>query len=346
MKTVFADPKTDVIFKKLFGQKAHQHLLVELLNSLLELEGKHRIVDVEYLTPEQVPPRHDLKLSMLDVKCTDASGTHYVVEMQVIAVEGFQKRVVYNACKAYVLQLGAGDDYPQLSGVIAVTLCNFVLWPQKDHSDDYKVPMLSRWRMQEQHGGESGLNEVQYVFLELPKYQADQKPKTTVEKWAYFFREARSLERIPEALSEAPYAEALEVTRKANLSDDEWQAYDREKIAEQDFRGGLSLAEKLGEERGEKRGLAKGRKEGEKRGLAKGRKEGEERGLAKGRKEGEERGVALGLAQAILTVLKARGLTVSKRLQAKILATTDAKLLASWLAQASTTESAAALLTP
>jgi predicted transposase/invertase (TIGR01784 family) len=132
MKTVFADPKTDVIFKKLFGQKAHQHLLVELLNSLLELEGKHRIVDVEYLTPEQVPPRHDLKLSMLDVKCTDASGTHYVVEMQVIAVEGFQKRVVYNACKAYVLQLGAGDDYPQLSGVIAVTLCNFVLWPQKD----------------------------------------------------------------------------------------------------------------------------------------------------------------------------------------------------------------------
>jgi predicted transposase/invertase (TIGR01784 family) len=194
MKTVFADPKTDVIFKKLFGQKAHQHLLVELLNSLLELEGKHRIVDVEYLTPEQVPPRHDLKLSMLDVKCTDASGTHYVVEMQVIAVEGFQKRVVYNACKAYVLQLGAGDDYPQLSGVIAVTLCNFVLWPQKDHSDDYKVPMLSRWRMQEQHGGERGLGEVQYVFLELPKYQADQKPKTTVEKWAYFFREARSLE--------------------------------------------------------------------------------------------------------------------------------------------------------
>ena len=346
MKTVFADPKTDVIFKKLFGQKAHQHLLVELLNSLLELEGKHRIVEVEYLTPEQVPPRHDLKLSMLDVKCTDASGTHYVVEMQVIAVEGFQKRVVYNACKAYVLQLGAGDDYPQLSGVIAVTLCNFVLWPQKDGSDDYKVPMLSRWRMQEQHGGERGLNEVQYVFLELPKYQADHKPKTTVEKWAYFFREARSLERIPEVLAEAPYAEALEVTRKANLSDDEWQAYDREKIAEQDFRGGLSLAEKQGEERGEQRGLAKGRKEGEKRGLAKGRKEGvalgEKRGLAKGREEG----VALGLAQAILTVLKARGLAVGKRLQAKILATTDAKLLSTWLAQASTTESAEALLAP
>ncbi len=98
------------------------------------------------------------------------------------------------------------------------------------------------------------------------------------------------------------------------------------------------MAEKLGEERGEKRG--------EKRGLAKGRKEGEKRGLAKGLAKGREEGVALGLAQAILTVLKARGLTVSKRLQAKILATTDTKLLSTWLAQASTTESAAALLTP
>jgi hypothetical protein len=34
MKTVFADPKTDVIFKKIFGQKAHKNLLLELLNSL------------------------------------------------------------------------------------------------------------------------------------------------------------------------------------------------------------------------------------------------------------------------------------------------------------------------
>ena len=33
-KPVFADPKTDVIFKKIFGEKAHKNLLLELLNSL------------------------------------------------------------------------------------------------------------------------------------------------------------------------------------------------------------------------------------------------------------------------------------------------------------------------
>ena len=325
MKPVFADPKTDVIFKKVFGQKAHKNLLVELLNSLLELDPAHKIVDVEYLMPEQLPPRNDLKLSILDVKCTDARGTHYVVEMQVIEVEGFQKRVVYNACKAYVTQLGVGDNYPQLNDVIAVTLCDFELWPQRhDGSSSWRVPMLSHWQLQEQHGGERGLGEVQYVFLELPKYQAGKKPRSTVDKWAYFFREAPSLARIPDELAEAPYAQALEVARAANLTEAEWNEYEREKMAEQDFRGGLSLAEQ--------RGLERGRQEGEERGLVKGRQEGEERGLVKGQ--------VLALAQAVLTVLSARQLQVNESLRAQILAATDPATLSRWLARASTIASA------
>jgi hypothetical protein len=108
--------------------------------------------------------------------------------------------------------------------------------------------MLSRWRMQEQHGGERGLPEVQYVFLELPKYEGGRRPRNTVEKWAYFFRAAPSLDRVPEELAEGPYAQALEVARTANLSEEEWTDYERQKMAEQDYRGGLSLAEQRGRE--------------------------------------------------------------------------------------------------
>ena len=251
---MFADPKTDVIFKKIFGQPAHKDLLIELLDSLLELDAAHRIVDLDYLSLEQLPPRKDLKLSILDVKCLDAQGTRYVVEMQVIEVEGFQKRV-YNACKAYSTQLGVGDDYLALDDVVAVTICDFVLWG--DQGDDGaadrvgsasagapRVPMLSRWRMREEHSGETGLGEVRYVFLELPKYASGSSPRSTVDKWAHFFRSAPSLTRVPDELAEGPWARALEVARTANLSADEWTEYEREKMAEQDFRGGISLAEK------------------------------------------------------------------------------------------------------
>lgn len=259
MRAVFADPKTDLIFKKIFGTHEHKHLLIDLLNALLELDEAHRLADIEYLSPEQLPPRHDLKLSVLDVKCVDVRGTRYVVEMQVIQVEGFQKRIVYNACKAYSSQLGKGEDYPQLNDVIALTVCNFILWPDRqDGGGPYRVPMLSRWRIQEQHGGERGLPEMQYVFLELPKYPAGKSPETTIEKWAWLFREAPNLQRIPDVLAEKPYVEALDVARRNNLSEDEETEYERAKMAEQDFRGGLSFAEKRGREEGRQEGLRQG----------------------------------------------------------------------------------------
>ncbi|MEZ4307785.1 MAG: PD-(D/E)XK nuclease family transposase [Polyangiaceae bacterium] len=68
---------------------------------MLDLDEAHRIVSVDLL-PEQRPAVAELKLSIVDVKCTDARGVTYVVEMQVLQVEGFEKRVVYNVAKAYV----------------------------------------------------------------------------------------------------------------------------------------------------------------------------------------------------------------------------------------------------
>ena len=115
---------------------------------------------------------------------------------------------------------------------------------------------------------------------------------------------------------------SLEVARRANLSEGEWQEYERAKMAEQDFRGGLSLAEK----RGMELGIQKGREQG--------------------RKEGELRGQVTTLAEAVLTVLTARGLSISDSVRAQILATTDPALLTSWLARASTAVSAEACLSP
>ena len=47
----------------------------------------------------------EFKLSIVDVKCTDSSGRRFVVEMQVLKVERFEKRDFYNAGKAYVRRL-------------------------------------------------------------------------------------------------------------------------------------------------------------------------------------------------------------------------------------------------
>ena len=255
MSPVFADPKTDFVFKRIFGAEAHKDLLIALLNHLLELEGEHRILEVQHLSLEQHVAVPELKLSIVDVKCTDASGRRFVVEMQVLKVEGFEKRVVYNASKAYVMQPRNADEYPTLCNVVGVTICNFKLWPEKDMNDRFKVPMLSRWRMQEQHGGEKGLPQVQYAFLELPKYAAGDDPQTLVDKWAYFFREAKNLNVVPPALAEGPFREALEVTRRTAFTPEDWELYERAKMAEQDARGALAVARDEGVEEGELKGM-------------------------------------------------------------------------------------------
>jgi predicted transposase/invertase (TIGR01784 family) len=222
LRPTFADPKTDFAFKRIFGSEEHKNVLVAFLNDMLDLDEPHRIVTVELLPAEQRPSIAELKLSIVDVKCTDARGITYVVEMQVLQVEGFEKRVVYNVAKAYVNQIARGDLYPNLNDVVGITICDFELWPDSDHR---KIPMLSRWRMTEQQTGATELGQIRLVFLELAKYDASRPPQTVVEKWAYFFREADNLTVVPEVLSEHPFIDALEAARTAGFTAAEWEAY-------------------------------------------------------------------------------------------------------------------------
>jgi predicted transposase/invertase (TIGR01784 family) len=300
---VFADPKTDFVFKRIFGAVERKPLLIALLNHLLELEGEHRILDVEHLSLEQHVAVPELKLSIVDVKCTEASGRRFVVEMQVAKVEGIEKRIVYNASKAYVMQLRSAEEYPTLCDVVGVTICNFKLWPSKLKDGRFKVPMLSRWRMQEQHSKKVGLPQVQYTFLELPKYAGGDDPETVIDKWAYFFREAKNLNVVPPALSEGPFREALDVARTASFSPAEWEAYDRAKMAEQDARGALSVAHQ----------------------------EGKEEGVAEGEIRGEIKGEIKGKRAALLRLLARARIKLGEDDRGRIQACSDTAMLDRWL---------------
>jgi predicted transposase/invertase (TIGR01784 family) len=244
---VFGDPKTGFVFQRIFGSEDHKTALLGFLNDILRLDDARRIISVMPLPPEQRPKVSELKYSIVDVKCVDARGTTYVVEMQVFNVEAFEKRVVYNVAKVYTNQLGVGVAYPDLDDVIGISICDFELWPCREAPH---VPMLSRWRMQEQESGVTGLPQLQLVFLELPKYSGGDDPQTFVDKWAYFFREAENLLAIPEALRHPSLLDALEGARTARFNREKWDAYIAASMAIQNERGALSLARREGRDEG------------------------------------------------------------------------------------------------
>ncbi|MDR1154507.1 MAG: Rpn family recombination-promoting nuclease/putative transposase [Bacteroidales bacterium] len=104
----YLSPRNDYVFRLIFVE--HKHLCISLLNSLLPLEEPNRIVSIEYLLPEHVPRTPLGKNSIADVKCTDASGRFFVVEMLFYWSSLFTKQMIFD--KAQVLIEQAGRTVP------------------------------------------------------------------------------------------------------------------------------------------------------------------------------------------------------------------------------------------
>ena len=264
----FADLTNDFVFRRIFA--THPDILRGLLNDLLDRQGDQAIEGIEYLPSEQLPLVIGAKLSILDVRCRDRAGTTFVVEMQLIHHPGFVNRVVYNACKAYVGQLKTGKWYDTLTDVVAISICDFEIWPDATQKAQglTPVPMLSRWNMAERGSGNSGLLQVQYAFLELPKLPA-RKPDTGASRWAWLFVHAPELTEVPADLP-VVYREALALANKATFTQEELDAYEKVRDEIQQV---LAIAEARWVE-----GKAEGKAEGKVEGKAEGKAEGEIKG--------------------------------------------------------------------
>lgn len=312
----FADLKNDFVFRRVFA--THPEILRRLLNDLLERSGDQTIEALEYLPSELSPLAEGAKLSILDVRCKDRTGTSFVVEMQLLHHPGFINRVVFNACKAYVGQLKEGDWYTKLTDVVAISICDFELWP--DHKQDKsalpRVPMLSRWNMTERASGNQGLLQVQYAFLELPKmsvpWPEGAEPLKGTELWAWLFAHAPELPDVPADLTPGPYRTALELANKAKFSVAELQAYEKTR---DEIRQVLEIADARWLE-----------------------------GKLEGRLEGRLEGKLDGAARALLTVLRIRGITVPEGARARIYDQQALSTLERWLERAATASSIASVL--
>jgi predicted transposase/invertase (TIGR01784 family) len=230
MTNKFADPKIDIVFKKLFG---NSDILVDFINKVLPT--KH-IKKVEYIPTNIVPESRAKKQSILDVLCTDENGSKYIVEMQSAKEKGFKKRAVYYGSKTYGSQLEKGGRYSDLLEVIFIAITDFVLFPKKK---DY----LSIHTIRDTKSNEKDLNELTFVFIELPKYEIHENAQG-IDEWIDFFKTAS--ERKTFQTSNPIIKKAYDNLEMSNWTDEEWlefQAYekirlDSEAIQEEFFDSG------------------------------------------------------------------------------------------------------------
>lgn len=266
----YLDPKADLTFKKVFGE--HEDLVISLLNALLPLRADEEVIEVEYLPAELVPDNPLRKNSIVDVRCVDAVGRQFIVEMQMVWSPEFLQRVLFNSAKAYVRQLDKGFDYSLLKPVYSLNLVNDIFEPQLPEYYHY-------FKLVHEEHTEKVIDGLHLVFVELPKFTPHSMSEKKMQVlWLRYLTEIKDgTEKIPqELLDNAETSKAISVLETSSYNDAQLASYDK-------FWDTISI-EKTLYNSGERKGREEGLMEGEAIGMEKGRAE-EKRKIASGMKQ-------------------------------------------------------------
>ncbi|MEQ8757363.1 MAG: Rpn family recombination-promoting nuclease/putative transposase [Coleofasciculus sp. G1-WW12-02] len=232
----FISPKTDFAFKKIFGSNRSKKILISFLNAIV-YEGKNTIKSLEIIDPYNPGSTSTLKDTYLDVRAVLDNDSTVIIEMQVLNVEAFEKRVIYNIAKAYGNQLDMGEQYTTLRPFIALSIADFLLFKNSSQ-------MINRFRLKEEKQLFNYRDELTLIFIELPKFNKElSELETLSDKWIYFLKAAPSLEMIPESLGAVPeIEEALTIASRANLSHQELEELHKQEVFIGDRKGEIAIA--------------------------------------------------------------------------------------------------------
>ncbi len=217
----YLDPKADLTFYKVFGE--HPDLMKSLLNALLPFKSEEEeITSVVYLTFGIMPKTPLQKYRVLAVRCEDAKGGQFIVEIQIIWSKEFMQRVFFIDSKAYVNYPSLSEDYSLLKPVYSLNLVNEVFEPELD--DYYHYYHL----VHEEHT-DKVIDGLHLVFVELPKFT----PHTFTEKkmqvlWLRYLTEIdEKTKTVPaELLANPEIAKAVSEIEESAYTEEELLGYD------------------------------------------------------------------------------------------------------------------------
>ena len=244
----FISPKTDFAFKRIFGSNRSQKILISFLNAIV-YDNQNIIQSLEIIDPYNAGYTSTIKDTYLDVRALLDNGSTVIIEMQVLNIEGFEKRVIYNLAKTYGSQLSLRTEQPRLQPFITLIITDFLLFQESGK-------MINKFRFKEDTELFNYRDELTLIFLELPKFNKELSALETLsDKWIYFLKSAPSLEVIPSSLGEVSEIEAaLNIANRADLNNQELEELHKQEIFIGDRQGEVILAKQEGLKEGEEQG--------------------------------------------------------------------------------------------
>jgi predicted transposase/invertase (TIGR01784 family) len=234
----FVDVTNDIAFSKIFRNDNKKKSLVSFLNAVIDLPKNEQIIDVEIINPYQLGILSSGKATIVDVKAKDALGNIFIVEMQVAALEHFNKRILYYTSQSYVSQINKGVNYNKLRPVYFIGILEFEISKNTHY--------LSKHKVLDVETKEQIIKDVEFNFIELPKFNLGiDQLKTSIDQWTFFIKNAESLNLIPDSVNDEGLKEAYLEADKQNWTKLELEDYERASIKERDEIGRIEYPVKV-----------------------------------------------------------------------------------------------------
>ena len=255
-------PQSDIIFKNLFSAKRNEDLLIDFLESILQI----KIEKIE--TQKEVEPEiHNIeeKQGRLDIKATVNDELIVDVEMQNTNYKDTEKRAVFYAGCLIRDCIKPKEDYQNIKDIAVIWILDYEL---ENENEEYFTRTKT---VEDKYCKYEIIRGVKYYFIELPKFRrmVTNKLKTNLENWLAFIDYKRKdlmemamnqNEKIRRANEEYEYLTGDEAVKR------------REELRNKALRD-EAAARRCGREEGEEAGIVIGRALGKKDGEIKAKME-------------------------------------------------------------------------
>ena len=229
---VFADLRSDFMFKRAFGQK---NILISFLNSILKTD---RITDVEYRNVEMLGLTKKDRKVFYDIYCHTSDNQDFVVEMQHKSQKYFRDRALYystytiqkqhdEAKKAFKRKLRNITkpfvwDY-KLYPVYVISILDYAM----EHVGDWpRDKFISHYIVKEEVMNEVHSDSLHFIYIELPRFNKMlENLSDESDKWTYLFNNLSKMNEIPEEFDENPFQDLFTTAKIANFTAEEIYRY-------------------------------------------------------------------------------------------------------------------------
>jgi predicted transposase/invertase (TIGR01784 family) len=245
-------PKSDYIFKLIFGSQKNSDILISFLKSVLTIPTDEydtiTIVDAQ-LKGEKMQD----KIGVLDIKIHTKSKAVINVEIQILQVPHMEERVLFYTAKMLTEQISSGDDYDAIKKVISIIILDYNMINNDSYHNTFKL--------RDNSTGATFTDTLEIHTLELKKIPATIEDSNLID-WLKFIK-AKSLEEFNIlSTKNDDIKKAVVLLKELSQEENARMIFDYETKVKRDNRAMVNGALKQGIEQGIEKGIEQGMEKG------------------------------------------------------------------------------------